>query len=112
MTPESWTPSAEMDAKIREWMKDQGYPVNSTRYYFDDEVYAWRHQEQLGSPTLWITRAVLEQCDSTELCAHLDRLHVAARMRSKPKARFVVVEGDSGIEIVVWGHAELKEGDQ
>ncbi|MDQ3136459.1 MAG: hypothetical protein M3Q93_02600 [Gemmatimonadota bacterium] len=106
MKPDSWTPPAEMDAKVREWMKAQGYSVNSTRYYFDDEVYAWRHEEQLGSPTLWITRSVLEHCAPTDLAAHLDRLHVAARMRSKPKARFVVVERDSEIDVVVWGHGD------
>jgi len=101
-----------MDAKIREWMKAQGYAVNSTRYYAEEEVYAWRHEEQLGSPTLWITRAVLERYDPSDLVTHLDRLAVAARMRSKPKARFVVVERDSEIDVVEWGHAERKEGDQ
>ncbi len=112
MKPDNWMPPAALDAKIREWMKAQGYAVNSTRYYFDEAVYAWRHEEHEGSPTLWITRAVLEHHDPTELVAHLDRLNVAARMRSKPKARFVIVEQDSGVRVVVWGHPELKDLDK
>jgi hypothetical protein len=109
MKPDNWAPSAVMDTKIREWMKAQGYAVNSTRYYSDEEVYAWRHQEQEGSPTLWITRGVIEQYDPADLVAHLDRLKVASRMRSKPKARFVVVERDSEVRVVVWGHPELRD---
>jgi hypothetical protein len=112
MKPDNWTPPAAMDAKIREWMKAQGYTVNSTRYYSDEEVYAWRHEEQEGSPTLWITRAVIEHYDPVDLVAGLDQLNVASRMRSKPKARFVVVERDSELRVVVWGHPELRDLDE
>lgn len=112
MKPEDWAPPAAMDAKIRQWMRAHGYTVNSTRYYAEDEVYAWRHEEQEGSPTLWITRAVIERYEPADLAEHLDRLKVAARMRSKPKARFVVVEQDSEVRVVVWGHPERKDQDR
>jgi hypothetical protein len=53
---------------------------------------------------------VLERHDPADLVAHLDRLQVASRMRSKkPMARFVVVESDSEVRVVVWGHPEFNQ---
>jgi hypothetical protein len=57
----TWKPTADMDEKIRDWMKAKGWEVTATDYHFDQEIYAWRHTVRGGkSPTLRITRYVLE----------------------------------------------------
>jgi hypothetical protein len=89
-------------------MKAQGLPVGSTRYYSDEEVYAWRHEVAGGSPTLWIARTVLEDNDSAALVAALDGLRIADRMRAAPKARFLVVEEDGDIHVRPWGHGPYR----
>jgi hypothetical protein len=99
-----WKPSPATDAAVREWMKAQQLPVNSTRYYSDEEVYAWRHETAGGSPTLWIARTVLEDNEAAVLVAALDRLRLGERMRGAPKARFLVVEEDESINVKPWGH--------
>ena len=88
MSAGGWTPPADLDAKVREWMKEHGWPVNSTRYY-GEEVYPWRHElAGGGSPTLWITREAIEDQDSTTLVEELDRLPVADRIRDNPQETF------------------------
>ena len=104
MSADEWKPSPEVDAAIRRWMTAQGLAVNSTRYYGDEEVYAWRHEASGGAPTLWIARTVLEAYDAATLAAALDRLEVAGRMRANPKARFLVVEEDGRILVTPWSH--------
>lgn len=104
MSADEWKPSPEVDAAIRQWMAVQGLPVNSTRYYFDEEVYAWRHEVSGGSPTLWIARTVLEDYDAQTLSTAIDRLGLAERMRASPKARFLVVDEDGQILVTPWSH--------
>jgi hypothetical protein len=105
MSAGEWTPPADLDAKVREWMKDRGWPVNSTRYY-DEEVYAWRHElAGGGSPTLWITREAIEDQDSTTLVEELDRLRVADRIRDNPKRRFLVSQEVGRLRVAPWGHS-------
>ena len=101
-----WSPAAPTDKAVREWMGAQGLPVNSTKSYFDEEVYAWRHEiSGSGSPTLWIARSVLEDWTPGDLVAELTRLGVAERIQRSPKARFLVVEHDAELSLVVWGHS-------
>ena len=104
MPADEWKPSPEVDAAIRGWMTAQGLAVNSTRYYGDEEVYAWRHEASGGAPTLWISRTVLEDHDAPALAAALDQLHLAERMRASPKARFLVVDEDGRLRVTPWGH--------
>ena len=107
-----WKPAPITDAAVRDWMKAQGVPVGSTRYYADDEVYAWRHEvgggtstsAGGGSPTLWIARPVLEENDPAALVAALDRLGIGDRMRAAPKTRFLIVQEDTDIHVKPWGH--------
>ena len=107
-----WKPSPAMDAAVREWMKAQGLQAGSTRYYPDEEVYAWRHEagghsstpSDGGAPTLWIARTVLEDDTPTSLLAALDRLGIGDRMRATPKRRFLVVQEDREIHVKPWGH--------
>jgi hypothetical protein len=107
MHAEQWKPPAEFDAKIREWMTGQGWKANATRDYFDEEVYAWRHDTASGSsPTLWIARTVIEAHPASQVVEQLDRLGVADRMRSSPKARFVVTQEAGQIVVKTWPHAE------
>jgi hypothetical protein len=104
MQAESWKPAPAIDRTVRDWMKTQGLPVDSTRYYLDNEVYAWRHGSPEGSPTLWIARPVLEEHDAGALVAALERLGVADRMRSAPMARFLVVDEDGELRVTPWAH--------
>jgi hypothetical protein len=105
MPADDWTPPADLDAKVREWMKDHGWPVNSTRYY-EEGVYAWRHDlAGGGSPTLWITREAIEDQDSTTLMEELDRLGVADRIRDNAKKRFLVSQEGGHLRVAPWGHA-------
>jgi hypothetical protein len=107
-----WKPSPATDAAVRDWMKAQGLPAGSTRYYSDEEVYAWRHEADGrsstppdgGAPTLWIARTVLEDDTPKKLLAALDRLGVGERMRATPKRRFLVVQEDRQIHVKPWGH--------
>jgi hypothetical protein len=102
--PPPWKPSTPMDSSVREWMRARGFAVDSTRYYADEEVYAWRHELPGGSPTLWIARPVLEDHDPGQLVAGLERLGVAERMRKNPMARFLVVDEDGQLHVTPWGH--------
>jgi hypothetical protein len=107
-----WKPPPVTDAAVRDWMKTQGLPVGSTRYYPDEEVYAWRHEAggrsatpaDGGAPTLWIARTVLEDDAPTTLLAALDRLGIGERMRTTPKRRFLVIQEDRQIYVKPWGH--------
>ncbi len=104
MPQEPWRPALEIDSSVRDWMKSKGLPVQSTRYYAEEEVYAWRHELPGGSPTLWIARPVLESHSAGELVAALEVLGVADRMRKAPMARFLVVDEDTEIKVTPWPH--------
>jgi|SRR3954464_10857610 hypothetical protein len=107
MHAHDWKPPADFDARIREWMAGQGWTANSTRDYADEEVYAWRQDTSSGSsPTLWITRAVVERHPVAEVVEQLNRLGVADRMRSNPKARFLVTEEAGEVVVNAWRRAE------
>jgi hypothetical protein len=104
MPEHTWKPSARIDRGVRAWMKANGLKVNSTRYYDQEEVYAWRHQRPAGSPTLWMARPVLEDRAPEELVAGLERLGVADRMRQAPMARFLVVDEGGELQVTPWSH--------
>jgi hypothetical protein len=104
MPQEPWRPAPEIDGAVRDWMKTKGLPVNSTRYYAEEEVYAWRHELPGGSPTLWIARPVLESHSAEELVAALEVLGLAERMREAPMARFLVVDEDTEVKVTPWPH--------
>lgn len=107
MHASEWKLPADFDARIREWMAVQGWTANSTRDYLDEEVYAWRQDTRSGSsPTLWIARAVIDKYPVTEVIHHLDRSGVADRMRTNPKARFVVTEEAGEVAVKAWPHSE------
>jgi hypothetical protein len=107
MHAQEWKPPAEFDAKIREWMAGHGWKANSTRDYFDEEVYAWRQDTSSGSsPTLWIARSVIEHHQVSTVVEQLDRLGVAERMRSHPKARFIVTEEAGQLVVKSWPRSE------
>ena len=107
MHANEWKPPADFDAKIREWMTAQGWTANATRDYLDEEVYAWRQDTSSGSsPTLWITRSVIEKHKASHVIRELDRLDVADRMRSNPKARFMVTQEAGQITVKSWPRSE------
>ena len=107
MPADEWKPSADFDAKIREWMAGQGWKANSTRDYFDEEVYAWRQDTSSGSsPTLWIARSVIDNHDVSKVIEHLNRAGVADRMRSNPKARFMVTQEAGQLVVNPWPRSE------
>ena len=106
MHAEEWKLPAGFDAKIREWTASHGWTANSTRDYLDEEVYAWRQDTGSGSsPTLWITRSVIDQYQASTVVEQLDQLGVAERMHSNPKARFIVVEEAGRLVVKPWPHS-------
>jgi hypothetical protein len=107
MNANEWHPPADFDAKIREWMAGQGWKANSTRDYFDEEVYAWRQDTSSGSsPTLWIARSVIGSHPVSRVVEQLDQLGVADRMRSNPNARFMVTQEGPDLVVKSWPRAE------
>jgi hypothetical protein len=107
MHAHEWKLPAEFDAKIREWMAVQGWATNSTRDYADEEVYAWRQDTSSGSsPTLWIARGVIDNHQVSKVIEQLDRNGVADRMRSNPKARFMVTQEAGQLVVKSWPHSE------
>ena len=110
MSETPWKPSPRIDSAVREWMKANGLSVNSTRYYLEEEVYAWRHEVPGKSPTLWIARPVLESHSAEELVAGLEALCVADRMRDTPMARFLVVDEDTVLKVAPWPHGPHRGG--
>ena len=89
----SWKPSADIDEEVRGWMKAKGWEVTGAEYDFDRKVYAWRHEVRVGkSPTLRISRKVLEDYPAFAVLYHLDTLNVAAAIRARPEAQYVLVQ--------------------
>ena len=103
MHANEWKPPAEFNERIRAWMAVHGWKANSTRDYFDEEVYAWREDTSTGSsPTLWIARAVIETYPAGQVIDQLDKLGVADRMRANPKTRFVVTQEEGSLVVKAW----------
>jgi hypothetical protein len=93
----SWKPSEEQDREIRQWMKAKGWEVTRSHWDSRREIYAWRHDLPSGpSPTLRISRQVLEDYPAFVVVHHLDELKVAREMRVRPEARFAVIQEGSG----------------
>jgi hypothetical protein len=97
----SWKPPFEKDARVRQWMKSQGFEVHRTHYDSKREVYGWR-QEGAERHTLRIARFVIEYYTEAELLALLDRLKVADAMRAHPRDYLLVSQkGDTvGLDIL------------
>lgn len=83
-------------------MKARGWEVNRPLEYDSDrEVSAWRHEVRGGhSPTLRISRKVLEDYPAFAVLYHLDTLKVAAAIRTRPAARLVVVQKELAVFVV------------
>jgi CheY-like chemotaxis protein len=96
--PSTWKPPEDIDRAVRAWMKGRDWEVSRTNYDTEQEVYAWRHDVRGGpSPTLTISRNVLESYPAFVLLYHLDQLKVANIMRAQPEARLVVVQKGSAV---------------
>ena len=95
----TWKPTEDMDGEIRRWMKARGWEVNR-RPEDDGQVYAWRHELRgRHSPTLRIARKVLQDFPPFAVAELLDRLNVAAAIRARPEARYVVVQSGSTVTV-------------
>jgi hypothetical protein len=78
-----WEPTDAIDREVRAWMKAKGWEVTRTNYDSDRKVYAWGHDVRGGpSPTLRISRQVLESYLAFVLLYHLDDLKVAPAART------------------------------
>ena len=87
-----------MDREVRSWMKARGWEVSRVNYDSERQVYAWRHDVRGGpSPTVRISRQVLESYPAFVLVYHLDELKVARAMRAQPEARLVIVQDGSTV---------------
>jgi hypothetical protein len=81
-------------------MKAKGWEVTATDYNFEQEIYSWRHQQPGGkSPTLRITRSVLEHNPAFVILYHLDRLNVARAIRAHPETRLVVAQEGTAVTL-------------
>lgn len=71
----TWKPSADIDEEVRSWMKAKGWEVTRTNYDSERGIYAWRQDVRGGSsPTLRISRRVLEDYPAFVVLYHLDNL--------------------------------------
>lgn len=96
----TWKPTPDIDENVRHWMKAKGWEVTITNWDSEREVYAWRHEMRGGkSPTLRISRKVLESYPAFVVVHHLDLLKVAAAIRTHPEARFVVVQNGQRVTL-------------
>jgi hypothetical protein len=96
----TWKPSEEHDREIRRWMKSKGWEVTRTNYDFDRRIYAWRHDQPGGkSPTLRISRRVLEDYPAFVVVHHLEQLKVAKAMRARPEAQLVLLQNGSKVAL-------------
>ena len=90
----NWKPSADIDENVRQWMRAKGWEVNCRPEYDSGrEVYAWRHEVTSdNSPTLRVSRGVLERYPARAILELLDRLRVAAALQACPDCVLVVVQ--------------------
>jgi hypothetical protein len=96
----TWKPTDYVDEQVRDWMRAKRWEVTATDYNFEQEVYSWRHQRPGGkSPTLRISRSVLEHNPAFVILYHLDRLKVAHAIRANPEVRLVVTEDGTDITL-------------
>jgi hypothetical protein len=96
----SWKPSVDHDREIRRWMASKGWEVSRSSYDFDREICAWRHDVKGSpSPTLRISRRVLETYPGFIVVHHLDELKDAKHMRARPEAEFVVVQDGGTVTV-------------
>ena len=88
-----WKPSEEHEKEVRRWMTSKGWEVTRTNCDFKRGIYSWRHELPEGnSPTLRISRQVLEDYPAFMVLHHLDELKVAQAIRARPEARLVMVQ--------------------
>jgi hypothetical protein len=74
---------------------DEGQRVQVTRTNYDSDrkVYAWRHDVRSGpSPTLRISRQVLEGYPAFIVGYQLDQLKVASAIGAEPAAYLMIVQ--------------------
>ena len=96
----SWQPSEEHDREVRRWMASKGWPVTATHYSSDREIYAWRHELHGGkSPTLRISRYVLEHYPAFAVIHFLEELRLARHIKKGPEARLVVVQNGQRVTL-------------
>jgi hypothetical protein len=92
-------PTEDMDREIRRWMKERGWEVNC-RPEYGGKVYGWRHEVRSGpSPTLRISRKVLEDYPPFAVAELLDRLNAAAAIRARPEVRYVLVQDGAWVSL-------------
>jgi CheY-like chemotaxis protein len=96
----TWKPTEDTDRAVQAWMKAKGWNVSRVNYDIDREVYAWRHDVRGGpSPTLRISRQVLESYPAFVLLYHLDELKVARTILAQPEARLVLVQNGTRVTL-------------
>jgi hypothetical protein len=94
----NWKPSDDVDRDVRSWMNAKGWNVTRVNYDSDRKIYTWRHDVRGGSsPTLRISRQLLEGYPAFVLLYRLDELKVARAMRAQPEACFVLVQKGSTV---------------
>ena len=83
-------------------MQNNSWPVTSTNYDFNREVYAWRYEGPPGGTyTLRITQAVLEDQPPPTLIGYLDELKVALILAREPEKYVLVHRSGASVGVKV-----------
>jgi hypothetical protein len=86
---------------VLQWMRTEFRPASAVATEDrSGRERVFRVQQGSPSPTLLIANAVLQRHSAAEITAALDRLHVAARLRSDPMTRLRCVEQAGNIVIL------------
>ncbi len=82
----------QLDSEIRDWVKTKGWEVvGRAEYDAGSKIYSWRLKLRPGkASTLRIARKLLEDYPTFVVLYHLDNLNVAAAIRARPGAGFVL----------------------
>ncbi|HEU4587470.1 MAG TPA: hypothetical protein VFS11_02410 [Gemmatimonadales bacterium] len=94
-----WTPTAEIDEAVRQWMRDDGFDVTDCFYDEDADVYAWQDARSVPTFTLRISRDALERYSAAELVAALSRDKVAEALRDDPRAYTVLSDHAGALRV-------------
>jgi hypothetical protein len=97
----TWIPAFDTDAEVRLWMRAKGWDVTGPEYDSGRQIYAWRARSVRSghSPAVRISRTVLEDYPGFAVLELLDRLQVAAAIRRRPEAQYVVAQKGSEVAL-------------
>jgi hypothetical protein len=98
-----WKPSAELDDKVREWLRSNGWDPTSERYDRNRKLYFWFHSTSAGgSSALIISRKMLEGRTAPEVLSYLNALKVAQAKQTNPGRLLIVMQRGEEVTVEDW----------